>query len=192
MKLSDFLKKHSDDPTTAIRQVKERLDSLRQQRTEVENAPMAREDVEAWLFHHLDAEAARYPELLRAQYSEVLKRPYDEPCCGEQTMFWWNSAQFAFPLPDTHQQGNKRSLAAGMQSFIAYLFLAGSPAFKDQIKQAITSALSEWDWSGAGLPRAERLKKLEELDKKIAAAEKEYNELREDLNRLSVELRENL
>jgi vacuolar-type H+-ATPase subunit I/STV1 len=182
--LDDIIKKHSSNPTAAIKTVREKLDKLRRERDAIREAPMCREDLEVWLLGMVDAEAELYPIMLQNTYRRLIAdHPLELPSIGERTQGQWNSPRMVYPSSHPAYTGgdSPKQLVNGVQSFLCF-------AFKDQVKKAISDAISEWDFTDAGLPRVEREKKLAQLDKQIAAAEKEYNEIKEDIRKLTNEL----
>jgi len=183
MKLFDrirALSKTANDIAGEVSQEKQRLAQLKDERAAVATAPMPREDFEVWLDAQVDTLARQYPRFLQHSLRGIAKHPLDEPAIDDKRITHWASPRFAAPEnPDFNHGPGADALVHlyGVQTFLAFVF-------GDEIKAAVRKAIEKMDCTGAGLPRAARLRRLRELDEEIAALERTLGELEEASQRL--------
>ena len=177
MGILDVFKKLNPNDVAMLR---EKLATLKNERDQVTAAPMARVDYETLLLKGIDSEADLYRAALFKRHNYMLtspmKKEYD---VGRRHLYGGGLSHVGIAFQES---GNPLGVGLGLQSFLCF-------AFCDQVKAAIKSALDGRDWSAAGLPLAERKTRIAQLDKEIAAADRELKELKDHLDRVAVGLR---
>jgi len=145
-----------------IKSLGRQVEQLKRQREDIATAPPALQDVVGAYARELDARRASF----RSGFARKINYFHGQP------------GQIAAPLP----LGNNSLLALAAENYSTapYQALENGLAvvLGDQILRALTAELEALDWSKAGLPWAERRKRIAELDANISALEKELAELR--------------
>lgn len=165
----DFLnlRKTVDSLVGNVRDVRAKLETLRRQREEIAVAPATREDVIAILHARIDAGARSYLKNLDLVVAPVINKAHRG-----------NAENFTHSIlaaPESGQAPDLKCLESG-------LFFA----LNQQMKEAITRAVSQIEWPGSAVPLATRSKQLEKLDAEIAVLEKEEGELTQHANEAGI------
>lgn len=148
-----------------VKALRDQLEAARREREDVQCAPTCRADVKAIFSRWIDSCGQRYQERLQASLGTMLRKPAHFQDLGSQTAR--NLMAVLSVQPNSGNAADARSID------VALMALMGA-----QLKPALMKMIDEVDWPGPeGLPMDERVRKLAEIDARIAKLERDEAEL---------------
>lgn len=157
-----FLKNAVTGLAGQVKDLKTSIEKLKRQREDIANAPANLNDIKAGLAAALEERRAAYLQALRLQLDFFTRKPdsVTDPEIFKRLLL------VAAPehLGITPAFKNLENGIAGL--------------FQPELLASLNAAVDSMDWPQAGLPAAQRVKKLAELDKSIESAEKQIQELK--------------
>jgi len=162
------------DFSSQVLQLKKELEDLKIQRKAITDAPMAREDVYAFLCYQVDIKGGEYSRRLEKACAHLMKHACTAP--GDESKIDYDFKPKLFSLETNITQSPEWAADAFL---VTLCFM-----FPDQFKDKLNEALDAWNWTNAGLPRVARIKKLKELDDKILVISNEIDEINSELIKL--------
>ncbi len=162
----DFLKLKSalTDLGNQLGTLRREKDSLKRQRQDLDIAPGTRADVIKMFHGHIDAQAEKFPDRLRAAIEKNMS--FGRNLCNSPT-----------GRPDIGVLGLAREnlsapySPADLEGALYYLM---GPA----IKKAVTDSINDMSWPAEAAPLTGRAAQIEALDRQIAKLEADEAELR--------------
>ncbi len=146
-----------------VRSLRADIEKLKRTREDVASAPAAKEDVKAMIRAWVETTSEAYQTKLRVMLEGFIRKPAwtneQDKVRGHLTV-----------AGAVHQIGGVAPGAAAVDGALCTFF---GPALLDSFQKVI----DQMDWPAQGLPMAERVRRLDALDKEIETLSKQEAEL---------------